>query len=233
MEHYTSFFSKTIAKKLYNVYRCGALQPIFNVLSRRFDEIYNALVGDFHVFDIRLETTSRLLIHTKSHYIPGEMSLAWDFIFNVPYIPSSALKGVARTYFEENKVTINGLGIDDIFGSQGSEGLVVFVDAYPISCKESLVELDVITPHYSEVKYSIDEASSSPTPVVFITVARNVVFRTLLLVNTEIHGENVKPSVVDDIVRNIIKAFALGVGAKTSLGYGRFRTSAYSSRTYK
>lgn len=217
--------------KLHSMYRCEALRPIFNVLSNRFDEIYDALTNKFHIFDIRLETASRLLVHTKSYYIPGEMSLAWDFVFNVPYIPSSALKGVARMYFEENKIAIDGLGIDDIFGSQESEGLVVFIDAYPVSCKESLLEPDVITPHYSEVTYSIDEASSSPTPVIFITVARNVVFRTFLLINMEIHDKGLKPSAVDNIVKNIVKAFTLGVGAKTSVGYGRFRSTYSSTRT--
>ncbi|MEM1694829.1 MAG: type III-B CRISPR module RAMP protein Cmr6, partial [Ignisphaera sp.] len=84
---------------------------------------------------------------------------------------SSSIKGVVRAFFEENNVAEKS-GIAKLFGDTEYSSDVVFLDAYPVGCEgENLVEADVITPHYNEVTGRIDEARSSPTPLVFPVLA--------------------------------------------------------------
>lgn len=217
-EDYISKFTRLVALKLFaelDAFDCSHYKGVFSEINKRFDEILGPLSKRYHVLDLRLTTQSRLLVHTRSHHLPLDISVAWDPVLNVPFIPSSTLKGVGRAYCE--KV---GPGEDlcgEVFGSQDREGSVFFIDSYPIGCKDKLVEPDVITPHYSEVAGAIDEASARPVPVIFFAVSPGVTFRLILLVKSsrlaKINMEGLK--------RILEGAFESGVGAKTSVGYGR------------
>ncbi|MEM2590429.1 MAG: type III-B CRISPR module RAMP protein Cmr6 [Zestosphaera sp.] len=210
------------------MFSCEKVSKLLSELSRRLDELISPLYAGYHVFDLRLTTVTRLLVHARNPLLPLEVSLAWDPIFNVPFIPSSSLKGAARAYFEINSVVIDSLSASDLFGSEESEGVVVFTDAYPISCKgNSLLEPDVITPHYSEAGYAIDEVSASPVPIVFLTIAPNVTFRSLVALDWE-----VRPQTAVKVVEKIKEALSMGLGAKTAVGYGRLNVGySKSERT--
>lgn len=217
---YATLFSRVVSEHLYRGFRCQSVSELLAEVSRRLDAIAGSISTRYHLFDVRLTTISRLLVHVSNPLLPLEISLAWDPVLNVPFIPSSSLKGAARAYFETNGVVVDGITPTDIFGSNASEGVVFFTDAYPVSCRGwSLIEPDVIAPHYSEAKYSIDEASASPVPLVFPAVAPRVSFRFLIAMNRE----KVAPQVSIKIMNEISKALSLGLGAKTSVGFGRLR----------
>jgi len=173
---------------------------------------------------MRLTTDSRLVIDTRNPIFPLEISIAWDPMLNVPFIPSTSLKGRARAYFELNNVEVDGLKTYELFGTQSSEGVVLFTDAYPVSCRgKHLVEPDVLTPHYSEARYAIDEASASPVPIVFLTVSPRVTFRFLIAIDKKFKAEtSVK------VANEISKALSTGVGAKTAVGYGRLKVERHN-----
>ncbi|MEM4628280.1 MAG: type III-B CRISPR module RAMP protein Cmr6, partial [Ignisphaera sp.] len=96
---------------------------------------------------------------------------------------------------------------------------VVFFDAYPVRCEgENLVEADVITPHYNEVAGRIDEARSSPTPLVFPVLAPGTVLHVVVALKKPL-GRELSGVFMD----NVGKALGSGLGAKTSVGYGRIR----------
>lgn len=215
-ERYISVFSHLVSEKLREAYLCSRLQSLFQSVSKRLDEIAGLLAKRYRVYELWLTTVSRLLVNTRGGQLPLEISIAWDPILNVPFIPSSSIKGVARSYFGELANPIGGYSVDKLFGSEECEGLIRFTDAYPVACRQVLVEPEVITPHYPEVKGYIDEASSAPVPLIFLTISPGTTFRLIIATKLD------KTSALDNIVKTIAQALSKGIGAKTMLGYGRF-----------
>jgi len=224
VDDYIAHFSRLVSEAIYRAFECGRISEILTETSKRLDTIASSLAETHHIFDMRLTTDSRLVIDTRNPIFPLEISIAWDPMLNVPFIPSTSLKGRARAYFELNNVEVDGLKTYELFGTQSSEGVVLFTDAYPVSCRgKHLVEPDVLTPHYSEARYAIDEASASPVPIVFLTVSPRVTFRFLIAIDKKFKAEtSVK------VANEISKALSTGVGAKTAVGYGRLKVERHN-----
>ena len=222
LEKYISMFSRTASELLYQLYNCRRISRYLSEIAGYLDSLSRALSSRFsYVYILNLEFVTRLTINTKSPYLPLEIALAWDPILNVPYIPSSALKGAVRSYFEEHNIVIDGWTPGDIFGDTRSSRIVVFLNAYPTSCRgDSLIEPDVVTPHYSEVEGRIDEASASPVPIVYPTVAPRTIFSTIIAFRGD---SRLSSATAYRILEKIMEALTRGIGAKTRLGYGRAR----------
>ncbi len=124
-----------------------------------------------------------------------------------------------------------------LFGTAGFKGLLTFLDVHPEPGQTDLFDLDVMTPHYS--KYYADPENNppgdwyDPVPIPFLTVKAGISFRALVLfdrwrwakvkerLSLELDLEKGLKERVEGWVK---EAFAsLGVGAKTRLGYGRFK----------
>lgn len=226
---YVSRFSERVSRRLMNVYECNSVKQLLDLTARH---VNNLVEGVRQVFPTTLlfkaRLLSRLAIHCSSKHLPLQISLAWDPTLNVPYIPSSSIKGVARSYFEENGITIDGVKLDELFGTTEHQGGLVFFDAYPVKCGgEHLVEADVITPHYRELDGLIDEARSSPIPLVFPVIARGVELDIVIALEESL-GEKLKPNHINTLKEHMAKAFERGLGAKTSVGYGRIRVLRHS-----
>jgi len=165
--------------------------------------------------------------------------------FNAPYIPGSALKGVARhaaweawnSEKDDGKKLFLAREIADIFGyptldagldayiakhgiSERHAGTVCFMPAYP----ETAVKLvtDIVNCHHSKY-YAGDESYSdaadieAPIPNFFLAVEKKAVFRFAVF---NLKGgvdltAKAKHWLVTAITEN-------GVGAKTAAGYGWF-----------
>ncbi|MDW8004989.1 MAG: type III-B CRISPR module RAMP protein Cmr6 [Thermofilaceae archaeon] len=235
LEDYISYYTRSVVENLMNAYTCKNFEGIGSELQDHLNSIRNSISALGSVFEVELETATRLLVHSRDPSLPLEVSLAWDPIRNVPYIPSSTLKGAARAYFRANKIETHGLGERELFGPESgeeevAEGSVIFTDAYPVRCNDKrLLEADVMTPHYSEARYIIDEARASPIPIVFLTAAPKAVFKFLLIVDVERLAsagklsQGVSFKAVFDIVNDVVKGLEIGLGAKTSVGYGRLK----------
>lgn len=234
-EKYVSMFSSVASKLLYvhdnnndkdddgseYYFGCDKVKPLLTEVSKRYNEIVDIFKkrqqGCVYVFDVELK--SRLIVGMRGSRFPMECSLAWDHVFNLPYIPSSSIKGVICHYLKN--FNVEGLNFEDLCGSssdekghKGSMGSLIVLDAYPISCSKTLLEPDVITPHYSEIENRIDETSSRPRPIIMLTVAPKTVFRVVI----EIRGCKYEQQ---KIIEAVARALESGLGAKTSLGYGR------------
>ncbi|AEH51248.1 type III-B CRISPR module RAMP protein Cmr6 [Pseudothermotoga thermarum] len=183
---------------------------------------------------------------------PQETSMILHHVYGFPYIPGSSIKGVTRSmfildWFEKVKKALVSENIDlskfvaglenynpksaknqlpeyydrelvdlysNIFGTQEYQGKVIFFDAFPVG--EINLVLDIINPHYPDY-YSGNKPPAdyqNPNPIKFLTVA-NTNFLFVLA------GENEK--IVIEAERYLKQALqAIGIGAKTSLGYGLF-----------
>ncbi|MDK6029523.1 type III-B CRISPR module RAMP protein Cmr6 [Ignisphaera sp. 4213-co] len=228
---YISFFNRFVTRALAESYKCDRVKHLLNSAREYVARVYTAAEKVFgSAFIIEGELKSRLLIHTKSPVMPLDMGISWDFILNIPFVPASSVKGLARSYFEANKIVVGGLDADELFGSEeGGVGYIVFFDAYPVSCQEKLIEPDVITPHYPGDR--IDELSATPTPIVFPAIAPKTVMHFPVAVNVKLIGKKIGGQglgkEITAIISNIAKALESGVGAKTSVGYGRIKIVKY------
>ena len=168
------------------------------------------------------KTLGRLAVNLGAEGVL-ETSVALHHTYGTPFIPGSALKGLAAhyvaTYF---KGDLDKAGDDSawnkemrryLFGDTTSAGYVTFYDALFVPGSGKLVP-DVITVHHPDYYQGGDKPPAdwdSPTPIPFITATGR------FLVALSGPAEWVKAAFE-------ILTLALereGVGAKTSSGYGR------------
>lgn len=173
---------------------------------------------------------------------PTETGLLLDRLTGCPYIPGSSLKGVLRVAAQ--RVADGELVLDDatdrelwtrktleqLFGPPSdsevrAKGELIVYDAFPDVWPE--LEVDVLTPHYQP--YYGDDGSAeppvlpndwhNPNPVSFLTVSPGTPFTFWLGHSKGTEGEEDL-----DRVANLLKAALehLGIGGKTSAGYGVF-----------
>jgi CRISPR-associated protein Cmr6 len=224
---YVTGFSREASIKLYEEFKCPKIGELLRMASSYIYSLASTMKDYFDaVFLIKATLLSRLTIGTSDPTLPLEISIYWDPILNLPYVPSSSIKGLVRAYLKSYVgQEFSGELLDRVFGTEVNSGLAVFTDAYPVKCSgESLVEPDVVTPHYGEVREAIDEASSSPVPLVFPTVARGVTLA--MIVAFRYSGSSVlDTTTVLKLTEKIGEALEQGIGARTGVGYGRARVS--------
>ncbi|NPA76843.1 MAG: type III-B CRISPR module RAMP protein Cmr6 [Candidatus Diapherotrites archaeon] len=147
--------------------------------------------------------------------------------YGVPYIPGSALKGLAARYARlrlGDEWKVDGEAYQTLFGDTSTGGSVIFFDALyvPGSAKNNKpLLIDVITVHhpaYYQGAGSPPADWDSPTPVPFLSVTGSFL--------VALYGP-------DEWVNAAFQILALalreeGIGAKTNSGYGRMRIADFS-----
>ena len=192
---------------------------IKNILNTRVT--YKNQKNPFSNFNFELTTIypGLLLGSGYLHELPdvkGQIILGFDFDYTtgLPIIRGSSIKGVLRSAFEhkeyikelldDNTIDINYL-IDKIFENRND----IFFDAFAIKSKGKILNDDYITPHKSELK--------NPIPLRFIKVSPEVTFRF----EFRLSDAGIKKEKKLNLFKQII--LDLGLGAKTNVGYGKFK----------
>lgn len=121
---------------------------------------------------------------------------------------------------------------------QARQGQVIFFDAFPILKGSNPFDLDIINPHYQP--YYAQPATNqpadyySPVPIVFLAVREDIAFQFALAAreadftwkNSQGIESHYQISALDLLIgaASYLKGAIteLGVGAKTSVGFGRF-----------
>lgn len=173
---------------------------------------------------------------------PVENGLSWHPLLGTPYLPGSAVKGLARAWLELNDYP--GDIRRQIFGSDNKtpvaaqngedqpgmvKGGVIFFDALPL--EPVSLTLDVITPHMG--KWYKQDASKpdrvpgcadtlpadwhAPVPVPLL-VAKHITLQFALAPRRQADAPLV------EVAQQALEAALanLGAGAKTAVGYGGF-----------
>lgn len=196
---------------------------------------------------IQLTTKSRLVVGLGTSSIL-EVSMKLHHIYGIPYIPSSAVKGILRAYnilkvsgkdlqkYKDVEKKLDSLNVLEaekdqknsseedkkilklakLFGNQNYKGELIILDAYPDTCPK--LEKDITNVHYPEYYREAKPPSEnqSPNPVVFLTIKSGTKFN-FYFKNTNIY----KQLTGEDIKKDLIEATKyLGLGAKSSVGYG-------------
>lgn len=104
------------------------------------------------------------------------------------------------------------------------QGWLVFFDAFPATTPK--LEVDILTPHYKPYYEDAKPPADiyNPIPVTFLTVASGVTFTVAVALRPLSNNENTKNRELLAKVKEALHgAFTEdGVGAKTTVGYGRF-----------
>ena len=194
-------------------------------------------LGAEQVKELLLETRSKLQIGTGIASI-FETHLQMHHVYGVPWIPASSVKGAVRSwviakYFQASeKKALKDSGFSFLFGTHESKhGLaaVAFGDAFPTQGLK--MEMDIINVH--QMKYydgkglPIDSAQPNLVNFLVLKPACQFSFSVGMLGKGAVKGSLAKhhPSKepLDLVAHLLVEALAnWGVGAKTSLGMGRF-----------
>ncbi|GKU76473.1 type III-B CRISPR module RAMP protein Cmr6 [Paenibacillus sp. L3-i20] len=196
-----------------------------------------------------ISPTSNLWIGTGSTSIT-ETLLTLHRIYGVPYIPGTALKGMAAHYChrylgKENEKFLNGGDYFNIlFGSQDYRSFIYYYDAFPTpeTVAKSL-KLDVMTPHHKDYNISPSEQveykrlngnvepaaprdDDSPEPILFMSARAN--FKVLLSCENDDEAGQHWLDIAKEIILQAIRYE--GIGGKTSTGYGRFKEEVWDGK---
>jgi len=179
---------------------------------------------------------------------PTETGFILDRNTGLPYIPASSIKGVLRLahalnlaeqFPERVKPCADGFEIPDTeesmrkyFGDtdtkkpDAARGQLVFLDAFPAGIPT--IKRDIMNPHfgsyYKGEKPPVE--TENPIPVTFMAVQEGINFKFRVYVQPLADGAPVDNTFGENDRAVIIAMFRrageeLGVGAKTSVGYGR------------
>lgn len=173
----------------------------------------------------RAQATGRVIVGLGNES-PSETSITLHHTFGAPYLPGSALKGLAafyaRNFLEDAGWRTDAPGAPGpayrtLFGDTTLAGCVTFYDAYYIPgsvADDRMLHTDTITVHHPEY-YQGSAAPAdwdSPTPLPFVSA--NGAYLVAL-------GGADAAWVVAGLTILGLALAELGIGAKTSSGYGR------------
>jgi len=218
---------KTRANPKLNWIKTVTEQPIgcMELLEESISRLLRFITTKKGIFGI-FTTKSRFVMGLGRNH-PVENGFAWHPTLGVPYLPGSSLKGLVRAWAQQDAEPPMP-HVDEILGSAGKAGHVVFVDAIPV--EPVWLEADVVTPHY--VGWNCEKPPGDwrgPTPAPFLVTKPEMAFVFALLPARPAATETVK-----DVFKWLQNALTdAGAGAKTSVGYGRFCFDDSKTRKYK
>ncbi len=155
-----------------------------------------------------------------------ETSISLHHTYGVPYIPGSALKGLAANYARQRLGEDWQLGSSAykvVFGDTDDAGYITFFDALYIPDTghgRQALHPDIITVHHQKY-YQGGEAPrdrDNPIPVPFLSATGTYL---IVLAAPDLQPRNEWIARTFDILEHALKD--LGIGAKTSSGYGRMK----------
>jgi len=174
--------------------------------------------------------------HVKGRMIVGlgsesvlETSVTLHRTYGVPYIPGSALKGLAASYARQ-KLTDEWNPIGEaykiVFGDTNDAGYITFFDALYVpetGYQKQPLHPDVITVHHPKYYQGTTPPADwdSPTPIQFLSATGSYL---IALAAPELEEEKKWINATFKILEEALKI--MGIGAKTSSGYGRIELQA-------
>ena len=211
--------------------------------THRMARLVRGRAGRFSVF----ETESRFVTGIGLSH-PVENGFAWHPTLGTPYLPGSSVKGLVRAWATteeaprpDPKIVERVFGAADASVSTPHVGRVCFLDAVPVTPVK--LDADVMTPHYAN--WNPDNPPGdwcSPIPIPFLAVAAKTcfLFNAIPRFGPTADGlgaaSHTDPTADDlELVFSWLES-ALewsGAGAKTAVGYGRFRRDEKTTRGLK
>lgn len=217
--------------------RAALLQPVMRLMQAssayaghlaRWKAHVDRLVANAEARDATATVDGRMIVGLGTESVL-EVGISLHHTYGVPFIPGSALKGLAanfaaRALQDAAWAKRSGKSHADLFGTHEQAGCVAFHDALwvPEAPGARLpLDLDVMTVHHADYYQGKSEPPADwddPNPISFVTA------RGSYLVVLE------GPDAWTDVAMTLLKRALRrdGIGAKTAAGYGRLDL-AYTS----
>jgi CRISPR-associated protein Cmr6 len=191
----------------------------------KFFEIWKKRLDDYGAQTRESQVKGRMVAGLGSESVL-ETSITLHHTYGVPYIPGSALKGLAASYADKRLGDAWKKGssaYNAVFGDTNSAGYITFFDALYIpgsGHKRQVLYPDVITVHhqqyYQEEKNVSPSDWDSPNPVPFLSATGKYL---IALAAPDLGKDTEWIKKTFEILGLALKE--MGIGAKTSSGYGR------------
>ncbi len=217
-----------------------------------YEEFYQRWVQNLDTFGARYHewrAKGRMIVGLGAESVL-ETAIALHHTYGVPYIPGSALKGLAASYlrwqsgekWQEDAVKRQQYKI--LFGNTDEAGFITFFDAFYIPGKQQKgrpLQQDVITVHhpdyYKELKKAQERGKpdklavpsdwDNPNPIFLLSATG---YYLIALAAPDLQEPEPWIKAAFDILDNALLHW--GIGAKTFSGYGRMiRTSEETQET--
>jgi CRISPR-associated protein Cmr6 len=183
------------------------------------------MLGEYKAITRKATVKGRMIVGLGDESVL-ETSIALHHTYGVPYIPGSALKGLASSYAHQKLGENWQKGSDAhniLFGNTDKAGYITFFDALYVPDSGhhgQALYPDIITVHHQEYyntgKDNAPADWDSPTPVPFLSATGSYL---LALAAPDLPTDNEWVPRTFDILEHALKE--MGIGAKTSSGYGR------------
>jgi CRISPR-associated protein Cmr6 len=175
-------------------------------------------------------TTQMREVRVKGRMVVGlgsesvlETSICLHRTYGVPYIPGSALKGLASSYAHQRlgeEWRLGGKLHTILFGDTDNAGYITFFDALYIPGSGKMLYPDVITVHhegyYQNAEKKAPSDSDDPNPIPFLSATGTYL---LALAAPDFQQPTRWVDMTFQILAEALEK--MGIGAKTSSGYGR------------
>lgn len=202
-----------------------ALIDSITKLPKQVDPIYESYYRRWVIFLQEINahseiatTAGRMVVNLGADNV-AEVRVALHHTYGMPYIPGTALKGLAAHYANSDMGADWGKGTaayEAIFGTGKTAGYVTFYDALliPEDSNPQPLQKDTITGHHQNYNKGDNVPPADwdrPTIIPFISVHGKFLIA--------ISGDEKAKHVAMEILR--LALLNEGIGAKTSSGYGR------------
>ncbi|QTX32134.1 type III-B CRISPR module RAMP protein Cmr6 [Aminithiophilus ramosus] len=204
---------------------CDRAKTLYDALFRRWLKAFGTEEEDIPVIAKSFETEGRLVCGLGIAS-PVETGLALHHTYGIPFIPGSALKGVAAHYChsrwgrENPDFLEGGTAYETLFGTTDDRGHLRFHDALPKG-KTVRLHRDIMTPHhgdyYGEKGTKAPTDFDSPVPVSFLSVTGTFVV-VLTCDDPSDEGRRWLHLAMELVEESLATT---GIGGKTRSGYGR------------
>lgn len=221
------------AKNRTELVREVSVLPETEAYSRFYNERWKKLLSDHKATEHIARVKGRMIIGLGDESVL-ETSVTLHRTYGIPYIPGSALKGLAASYIHhyfanDANWQKNGEAYRVIFGDTDTSGYITFFDALYIpdtgqrntGQRKQALYSDTITIHHPDY-YQNDKSPAvpadwdSPTPIPFLSATGSYL---IALAAPGIQSPSQWIQTTFTILEEALKI--MGIGAKTSSGYGR------------
>lgn len=211
---------KNYKRKIKSIEKIEMVKKKISALKKIREQMMDSMKKQgYKTITIEAKLDSPMLVGIGNPSI-DEIGFYWNRNYSVPTVPGSSIKGAFRNYWKSEK--LDGSIEKIIFGSDdnnnSSRGEVVFMEAIPVDKFDLMQEFQ--TPHFGDY-YSSNKVPNdvhNPVPLNFISVKEGSTYRFDFL--TKNPDENIAKEIEKHF--KIILEY-IGIGSKTSMGYGRFR----------
>ena len=176
-------------------------------------------------------------IRVGGHRGPESILLPAFDATGMPYIPSSTLRGVARTQAIREKMQSDNLSWEDAekakeiasyFGSledtntNNRMGKVTFLDAYPLASETGGLSMDIATNIW---KWEGDKTKYETNPNPFFSLKASK-----FIIGLRLSSNCQDDTILDTVKKWLIAGLSQGIGSQVNTGYGELRVNKSKSR---